>query len=350
MSCMARNLTSHSLFMPDRHEPTPATSRIEAENFSSIVDPNFAIAYNDSKDSLRGRHVTLMQKGDWLSLPNIDFRELTDGYLMLRVKADENTELCVREKKAKGKVISRIPIMVKGEQGPFRRDFSGEWITLTESLSYTPKNVADLVLTCEGQRVSIDWLQFKNRPLYFTPVAKDAPPSKPDEKGYIRRWRLMEPISKPLRSNIVFSNSWLRQTFAEELARLNELKAHWHTLESEQYNMKLFRFAEKYGKQTYGSLFWCETIIECPEELQGVRLSAGSNGASMWWVNGEEALLLEGDRRMVEDDGVSVRLTLHKGCNILRCAVINGPGLSDMCVRFLDENGNPITNFSLNVK
>ncbi len=111
--------------------------------------------------------------------------------------------------------------------------------------------------------------------------------------------------------------------------------------------MKLFRFAEKYGEQTYGSLFWLVTYIDCPEEMAGVRLAAGSNGASMWWLNGEEVLLLEGDRRMVKDDGVSQRLTLRKGRNILRGAVINGPGLSDFCVRFVDEKGQPVKGYQV---
>ena len=121
----------------------------------------------------------------------------------------------------------------------------------------------------------------------------------------------------------------------------------WHALESENYNIKLFRFAERWGQQTYGSLFWAVTIIDCDEDIPNVRLAVGSNGASMWWLNGEEALLLEGDRRMVEDDGVSPRLTLKKGRNILRGAVINGPGLSDMCIRFIDEKGNPVKNYSI---
>ena len=53
----------------------------------------------------------------------------------------------------------------------------------------------------------------------------------------------------------------------------------------------------------------------------------------MWWLNGEEALLLSGDRRMVKDDGMSPRLTLKKGC-----------------VRFLDEKGNPVTNYNVKIQ
>ena len=47
------------------------------------------------------------------------------------------------------------------------------------------------------------------------------------------------------------------------------------------------------------------------------------------------------------DDGVSKRITLHQGRNVIRGAVINGPGLSDFCVRLLDENGQPIKDITL---
>ena len=67
----------------------------------------------------------------------------------------------------------------------------------------------------------------------------------------------------------------------------------------------------------------------------------------MWWLNGEKVLTLDGDRRMVEDDCVSQRINLKKGRNVLRFALINGPGLSDFCVRFIDENGKPVTNYKV---
>ena len=79
-------------------------------------------------------------------------------------------------------------------------------------------------------------------------------------------------------------------------------------------------------------------------------MSVGSNSASMWWLNGEETLILSGDRRMVKDDCMSRRLTLKKGKNIIRGAVINGPGMSDFCLRFIDENGNPVKNITITYK
>ena len=333
-----------------------ATEKIEADRYSSASD-NVTTQLVDTVNTFRSYEATLPTKGSWLCYSGVDFSPLTDSYLVVGAKAADNTEFAIREKSAKGKVIARVKMTVKSEMTrpgmptPFRRDQSNQWLTQTVNLDYTPKGVTDLVITNEGNAaVSIDWVQFKNRPNYFTPVPYAALPAQPDAQGFIRRWKLMEPTAVDVRSNVIFTNTWLRNKFDEELAKLPKQKAKWHLLDSENYNVKLFRFAEKYGKQTYGSFFWCETVIDCPEEMADVRLAAGSNGASMWWLNGQEVLLLEGDRRMVEDDGTSARLTLKKGANLLRCAVINGPGLSDLCARFIDEKGKPVTNYKVTTK
>ena len=328
-----------------------ATEKIDIDRYST-ASKDVTTEYVDTTNYTNGACVNLTKKGCWVIYNDIDFSCIDNGYLVLSAKANANTEFCIREKNAKGKIIARLKMTVLSETTrpgvptPFRRDHRGQWMTLTSDLNFVPKGIANLCITAEGEGVSIDWLQFKNRPKYFSLVGSNEPTSRPDENGFIRRWRLMEPIAVDVRSNVVFTNTWLRDKFATELAKLpKQKKAKWYTLESENYNMKLFRFAERYGKQTYGSFFWCETIIDCDEAINNVRLAAGSNGASMWWLNDDEVLLLEGDRRMVEDDGTSRRINLKKGRNVLRCAVVNGPGLSDMCVRFLDEKNQPVTNF-----
>jgi hypothetical protein len=124
----------------------------------------------------------------------------------------------------------------------------------------------------------------------------------------------------------------------------------WHALDSTAWNVKLFRFAYGLNKPEYGILFWAVTVVDSPREMQNVRLAVGSNSASMWWLNGKEAVTLFGDRRMVMDDCVSERVTLSKGRNVIRGAVINGPGLSDFCVRLVDEDGDPIQDLCLNLE
>lgn len=194
---------------------------------------------------------------------------------------------------------------------------------------------------------------------YFTPATKEG--KSPDAEGFIQRWNLLEPINKPNRSNSVFVDSYLRKAFDTlyfknqftilpkdgEKVKVADQKLSWHALDSKNFNVKLFRFAYGLNKPVYGVLFWAVTVVNCPEEMKNVRLAVGSNSASMWWLNGKEALLLSGDRRMVMDDCVSNRLTLNKGRNIIRGAIINGPGMSDFCVRFLDEKGEPIKNITI---
>ncbi|MBR2244372.1 MAG: family 43 glycosylhydrolase [Prevotella sp.] len=335
-----------------------AVERIEIDRYNSASN-DVTTQLIDTINTFRSFEATLSQKGSWLRYNDIDFSSVTDAYLVVNVKAADNTEFFVREKSAKGKIIAKVPMTVKsetrfpGSPTPFRRDKSNQWLTMTVPMEYLPKGVTDIVITNEGNAAfSINWIQFKNRPKYFSPVPATAAPSQPDQEGFIRRWRLLEPIAVDVRSNVVFTYSWLRHKFGEELAKFNtnSKKGKWYVMDSETYNMKLFRFAEKYGKQTYGSFYWCETVIDSPEEMRNVRLACGSNGASLWWLNGEEVLMLEGDRRMVEDDGMSPRLTLKKGRNTLRVAVINGPGLSDMCARFIDEKGKPITDYNVKVQ
>ncbi len=335
-----------------------AVERIEIDRYNSASN-DVTTQLIDTINTFRSFEATLSQKGSWLRYNDIDFSSVTDAYLVVNVKAADNTEFFVREKSAKGKIITKVPMTVKsetrfpGSPTPFRRDQSNQWLTMTVPMEYLPKGVTDIVITNEGNAAfSINWIQFKNRPKYFSPVPATAAPSQPDQEGFIRRWRLLEPIAVDVRSNVVFTYSWLRHKFDEELAKFNtnSKKGKWYVMDSETYNMKLFRFAEKYGKQTYGSFYWCETVIDSPEEMRNVRLACGSNGASLWWFNGEEVLMLEGDRRMVEDDGMSPRLTLKKGRNTLRVAVINGPGLSDMCARFIDEKGKPITNYNVKIQ
>lgn len=194
---------------------------------------------------------------------------------------------------------------------------------------------------------------------YFAPATTSI--KTPDAEGFIQRWSLLEPINKPIRSNTLFTDSYIRAAFDTlyfpnqftvlpkdgDQVKVGDQELTWHALDTKNFDAKLFRFAYGLRKQTYGVLFWAVTVVNCPQEMKNVRLAVGSNSASMWWLNGKEVLMLSGDRRMVMDDGVSLRLTLNKGKNIIRGAVINGPGMSDFCVRFLDETGAPIKNITI---
>ena len=84
--------------------------------------------------------------------------------------------------------------------------------------------------------------------------------------------------------------------------------------------------------------------------MQGVRLAIGSNAASIWWVNGKEVIGIYNDRQSVIDNGVSKRLTLNKGANTIRAAIINAGGATDFCARFLDADDKPIHDITVSLE
>ena len=123
----------------------------------------------------------------------------------------------------------------------------------------------------------------------------------------------------------------------------------WHAVDTLAYNVNLFHFAYALNKPTSNVLFWAVTIVEAPRDLSGVRLSIGSNAASIWWVNGKEVIGLFNDRQTVIDDGVSPRLELKKGPNVIRAAIVNAGGATDFCARFLDEEGRPLKGITVSL-
>jgi hypothetical protein len=163
--------------------------------------------------------------------------------------------------------------------------------------------------------------------------------------GFIRRWLILEPIGAGGLTDSAVQAAIKKEYFPSQLTviprdgdtvTVGDKELTWHVVDTNGYNVNLYYFAYGLGKPTSNVLFWAVTIVHCPQEMPGVRLAIGSNAASVWWVNGREVIGIYGDRQTVIDDGVSKRLTLKKGPNIVRCAIINGGGATDFCARFLD--------------
>lgn len=193
---------------------------------------------------------------------------------------------------------------------------------------------------------------------HFT--SSSATPKKPDNKGFIQRWLVLEPIKKNIARNNIITDSYLKTNFSAdnfsndyniipkngETVKIADQELKWHALDSKAFNFNLYHFTYALNKPKFGIMVWLVTVINCEEEIQNVRMSAGCNSGSMWWLNGQEAMVLSGDRDMIADNVTSQRLTLKKGKNIIRGAVINGPGMANFSVRFLTETGEPIKNYA----
>lgn len=181
-----------------------------------------------------------------------------------------------------------------------------------------------------------------------------------DDRGFIHRWLVLEPLQVPGRlteaavEEALQSAQWSTNGAAlprdGEHITLNGTTLTWHGFDTVNYNFNLYHFAWALSKPTSNVLFWVTTTVDSPREMTGVRLAIGSNAASRWWLNGTPVIALNDDRQSVIDDGVSPRLTLHKGRNVIRAAIINGGGATDFCARFLDENDQPLRGLSVSLE
>ena len=194
-------------------------------------------------------------------------------------------------------------------------------------------------------------------PISWPTLTKPATPEKaPDADGFLQRWLLLEPIpTNGLTDSAVqaavkkeyFPNQFTVIPHDGDKVTVGNAELAWYAVDTKLYNVNLYHFAHALGKPTSDVLFWAVTIVNCPREMSGVRLAIGSNAASVWWVNGKEVVGIYGDRQTVIDDGVSKRITLQKGPNVVRAAVVNGGGATDFCARFLDADDNPIKGITV---
>jgi hypothetical protein len=219
----------------------------------------------------------------------------------------------------------------------------------SRSLSFT--TAAATVLLASGVVVAAP-----QAPTARPPAASLARPDSPskalDAAGFIRRWFVLEPVPVPpqlgqaavqaLVKDARFADQRTAMPSSGQRLTIGDQSVAWHAVDTLGYNLNLFHFAYALSKPTSNVLFWTVTVVDAPRDLPGVRLAIGSNAASVWWLNDEEVIGLYNDRQAVIDDGVSKRVTLKKGPNVIRAAIVNGGGATDFCARFLDESGNPV--------
>ena len=374
---------------------TDAHSRIQVDRYSEIsaegVSMDFVYEGKDTLHRFEGWQLTLEGPRAYAIYNDVNFDEAKKGAAPMvftaRVKSAEGAVLVVSDAKTKA-VLATLDVP-KSEQ----------FVVAAAKVAKRPRGTVNLkVQSKDGRQLSVDWVSFdlKVDERYFSPLA--AGMARPDDEGFIRRWSILEPISKPNRTNTVFVDTYLDEVFAHEYFRgqmtaipydrqsveaeyenvemprdyrqqfdPSQVKVThgtetlwWHKLDCKASNIKLMRFGEYYRQRLYGVIYWVVTTIHVEEDLQDVRLSVGSNSASKWWIQDcvskkpntldvlpattREVLTLSGDRRMVADDGMSLRLSLPKGDYVVRGAIINGPGMSDFCVRLIGADGKPVVN------
>ncbi len=195
------------------------------------------------------------------------------------------------------------------------------------------------------------------RPPAPTLARPTSAPKAPDGAGFIQRWLLLEPMRVPPQltesavraavAKVAVADGLAALPRADDTVAADGGPLAWHAVDTRGYNVNLFHFAYALNKPTSNVLFQVATAIDVPAEAAGLRLAIGSNAASIWWLNGEEVISLFNDRQTVIDDGISKRVTLRPGINVIRAAIVNAGGATDFCARIIDEAGQPVKRFTV---
>jgi hypothetical protein len=177
--------------------------------------------------------------------------------------------------------------------------------------------------------------------------------------GFLKRWLVLEPIKvtgqlteRAIQTLVKTEHVPTPLTAIPrdgETLTVGDTQVAWHAVDTIAYNVNLFHFAYALNKPTSNVLFWAITVLHAPREMPGVRLAIGSNAASIWWVDGQQVIGIYNDRQTVIDDGVSRRLTLKKGPNLIRGAIVNAGGATDFCARFLDSEDRPVKGLTISL-
>jgi hypothetical protein len=182
-------------------------------------------------------------------------------------------------------------------------------------------------------------------------------PKAPNVDGFLQRWLILEPLpigaqltQTAVRAAVAtdeFRSQLTTLPRDGETVKAGSSQLTWHAVDTLGYNVNLYHFAYALNKPTSNVLFSIATVVMAPRELKDVRLAIGSNAASVWWVNGKEVIGIYNDRQTVVDDGVSKRLTLKQGANVIRAAILNAGGATDFCARFLDADDRPLKGITI---
>ena len=187
---------------------------------------------------------------------------------------------------------------------------------------------------------------------------KNSTRTVPNADGFIQRWLILEPITANGDTQNAVQAIVKTEHFPNELTimpkdgdkvTVNGQELTWHAVDTDEYNVNLYYFAAECGTNCNNSLFWAIAVVNCPEEIKDARLAVGTNSASVWWVNGKEVVGIYGNRCTVVDDGVSKRITLKKGPNVIRGGIVNASGAADFCARFLDSGDKPLKGYTVSL-
>ncbi len=181
-----------------------------------------------------------------------------------------------------------------------------------------------------------------------------------DDEGFIHNWLLLDPIAvsdqasnhdeaaiKPIFDKEHFAGQNTANPHDTDKVVVDGKTLVWRPRHNNDWVLGLDDLAADTGKSSENALFLGVAYILCDEDIENVTLAIGSDDDSMWHLNGEEVIRVYEGRNVDKDQSKSKPVTLKKGLNVLRFAVVDGGPPTAAAARFLDKDGKPVTNIHI---
>jgi hypothetical protein len=170
-----------------------------------------------------------------------------------------------------------------------------------------------------------------------------------DGEGFIQQWLVLAPI--PFAANESASDAFEKEQIkdaaklkpkAGDKIKIGDKVLTWQKKQAKDY---LLDFNEILGKETEDSVAYAATYIVVPKELKGVKMKTGSDDQCRVYLNGKEVFKYA-EERATEKDEDTTEVTLKEGTNVLIVKVVNAKADWSFCVRFTDQNDQPLKNLT----
>lgn len=174
-----------------------------------------------------------------------------------------------------------------------------------------------------------------------------------DAEGFIKKWLVAGPIhldEKVSNHDEESNKDYLDREYVPaeqspkegDTFKIDDVELTWKSAEIGDFAVELNKIAEEEGADAEHAAYLGTAYIIADEQIDGVKLSVGSDDDSVWRLNGEEVIRAYGGRGIDKDQNEAEELTLKKGVNTLSFTVLNGEGPAAAAARFVDEDGNPV--------
>jgi hypothetical protein len=175
--------------------------------------------------------------------------------------------------------------------------------------------------------------------------------SNPDEKGFIRNWLLLAPITlgsdnnggEEIDKELIRDEGKIKPKEGEKI-KVGDKELVWKAVKTTDY---FFDVNEILGTQTENSAAFAVAYIVCDNDMKGLQLAMGSNDQGKVYLNGKEVVKFTDTRTLEEDSDTADNITLNKGVNVLVFKVINETNNWQGCLRFKKKDGTPVKDYKV---